>query len=44
MPEERAERMDWIKATLQDPNAELYVGCDREKKRYDWPGHNFSFG
>jgi hypothetical protein len=31
----RAERIDWIKATLQDPNAELYVGWDGKKKRYD---------
>jgi hypothetical protein len=32
---QRAERIDWIKAALQDPNAELYVGWDRERKRYD---------
>ncbi|MFZ3046782.1 MAG: hypothetical protein WA151_12780, partial [Desulfatirhabdiaceae bacterium] len=31
----RAERIDWIKATLQDPNAELYIGWDGKKKRYD---------
>ena len=31
----RSERIDWIKATLQDPNAELYVGWDSERKRYD---------
>lgn len=31
----RAERIDWIKAALQDPNAELYVGWDRERKRHD---------
>jgi len=31
----RAERIDWIKAALQDPNAELYVGWDRKRKRYD---------
>ncbi|MCE5336703.1 MAG: hypothetical protein LLG06_19155 [Desulfobacteraceae bacterium] len=32
---QRAERVDWIKATLQDPNADLYIGWDRKKKRYD---------
>jgi hypothetical protein len=32
---QRAERIDWIKAALQDPNAELYVGWDGKKKRYD---------
>jgi hypothetical protein len=31
----RAERIDWIKATLQDPNAELFEGWDKERKRYD---------
>lgn len=31
----RAERIDWIKAALEDPNAELYVGWDKKKKRYD---------
>jgi len=31
----RAERINWIKATLQDPTAELHVGWDRKKKRYD---------
>lgn len=35
---QRAERIDWIKATLQDPNAELFVGWDKNKKRYD-QGH-----
>jgi hypothetical protein len=34
----RAERIDWIKATLQDPDAELYVGWDGKKKRHD-PNH-----
>jgi hypothetical protein len=29
----RAERIDWIAATLQDPNAELFVGWDSVKKR-----------
>jgi len=31
----RAERIDWIKQTLINPDAELYVGWDRSKKRYD---------
>jgi len=31
----RAERLDWIRATLQDPNSELYVGWDKNLKRYD---------
>lgn len=31
----RAERIDWIKATLEDPNSELYEGWDSGKKRYD---------
>ena len=29
----RAERIDWIKAALEDPNAELRLGWDNEKKR-----------
>lgn len=32
---QRAVRIDWIKAALQDPNAELHVGWDGKKKRYD---------
>lgn len=32
---ERARHIDWIKAALQDPAAELYAGWDRERKRYD---------
>jgi len=28
----RAERIDWIKAALQDPAAELYQGYDNQKK------------
>ncbi len=32
--ERRAKRIDWIKAALQDENADLYVGWDRSKKRY----------
>lgn len=31
--QKRAERVDWIKATLQDPTAELRVGWDNQKKR-----------
>lgn len=30
---ERAERMNWIKTVLQDPEAELYCGWDNKKKR-----------
>ena len=30
---QRAERVLWIKAALQDPHAELYVGWDNKKKR-----------
>lgn len=31
----RAERIDWIKATLQDDQADLFVGWDGRRKRYD---------
>ncbi len=31
----RAERIDWIKAALADPQSERYVGWDNKKKRYD---------
>lgn len=31
----RAERIDWIKAALEDPASERYVGWDNRKKRYD---------
>ena len=31
----RAERVNWIKAALQDPKASLYVGWDRKRKRND---------
>jgi len=31
----RAERLDWIKAALEDPAALLYVGWDNEQKCYD---------
>lgn len=33
----RAERIDWIKVALEDPNSERYEGWDNERKRYD-PG------
>jgi len=29
----RAQRVDWIKWTLENPNAELYVGWDNKRKR-----------
>ncbi|MCC7355068.1 MAG: hypothetical protein IT330_15090 [Anaerolineae bacterium] len=32
----RAERIDWIRAALQDRTAELYAGWDREEKRINW--------
>ena len=32
---ERAQRMPWIKETLQNKEAELYVGWDRDKKKYN---------
>jgi len=32
---ERAERMDWIENVLLDPEAESYVGWDRDKKKYN---------
>lgn len=31
----RAERIDWIKKTLQDPNADRYQGWDKKNKKYD---------
>ena len=31
----RAEKMDWIKAALQDPNSERYVGWNKRRKRHD---------
>jgi len=33
---QRAERLDWIKAGLQDPNANLYFGYDRKRKTVDY--------
>ncbi len=31
----RAERLDWIQATLKDPGADLRVGWDNTRGRYD---------
>lgn len=31
----RAERMDWIEATLKNPQAKLYQGWDKHKGKYD---------
>ncbi len=31
----RAERIDWIRAALQDGTAEIYAGWDRDKKVID---------
>lgn len=31
----RAERIDWIRAALEDPKAELYQGWDRDRKVID---------
>ena len=31
----RAERIDWIKATLENPNTEMYCGWNKKRKRYD---------
>ena len=33
--ETRAQRIDWIKATLQNPNATLYCGWDKSKRKYN---------
>jgi hypothetical protein len=33
--ETRAQRIDWIKATLQNRNAMLYCGWDKSKRKYD---------
>lgn len=32
--EERAKRIDWIKATLENPKADLYQGWDKDSKKY----------
>ena len=31
----RAERMDWIKTALKDPNSDRFVGWNNRLKRYD---------
>ncbi len=31
----RAVRIDWIEYVLKNPNAELHIGWDRDKKRYN---------
>lgn len=31
---ERAQRMDWVKATLQHPDAKIYMGWNKEDKCY----------
>ena len=33
--EKRSKRIDWIKSTLQDPHAHLYIGWDNRRKRLD---------
>jgi hypothetical protein len=33
--EERAQRMDWISATLGHPNADIYMGWNKHEKQYD---------
>ena len=33
--EVRAERIDWIKAVLENPDADLRIGWDKKKKRYN---------
>ena len=30
----RAERIDWIKAALQDPKNSMHIGWNKKKKRY----------
>lgn len=30
----RAQRMEWMKIALQDPNKSIYCGWDNKKKRY----------
>ena len=32
---DRAQRMDWIKATLENPDAKLYQGWNKDTKCYD---------
>jgi len=31
----RAERIDWIKRALRDPDSERYMGWDKKRKRYN---------
>jgi hypothetical protein len=31
----RAERLNWIRAALKDPNSECFQGWDKKRKRYD---------
>lgn len=33
--QERAERMDWIKATLESPEASLFMGWNKDDKCYE---------
>jgi hypothetical protein len=33
--QKRAERIDWIRAALQDATAERYWGWDKNRRRYD---------
>jgi hypothetical protein len=39
---ERAQRMMWIKQVLADKSAEMHIGWDTAKKRYD-PSYRVSF-
>lgn len=32
---ERAERITWIREVLQDEKAQMYIGWDRDKKKYN---------
>lgn len=32
---ERAKRIDWIEYVLKNPRAELYLGWDRDKKKFN---------
>lgn len=32
---ERAERMDWVKAALESPDAEIFMGWNKATKAYD---------
>lgn len=33
LSQQRAERIDWIRAALENPGAELFAGWDRDRKR-----------